>query len=224
METASSSTPENSNLDFYERTCRWLLVVFAVLAVIGAGLHAAVWPQLDWLSLLYLFTGAVILSLRHAKKISVGKEGLGVDLETKQSLAALGVGGRRMLELASTSSPLTSDGDDPQKGQWGGLEVSNDRRISAAVAPLQSTPDWYAVKLHVSSTDPNHPLRGEVRFHLHPTFKNPRPVVSVRDGKALLQLVAWGAFTVGAETDDGQTKLELDLATVPDAPAEFCKR
>lgn len=37
---------------------------------------------------------------------------------------------------------------------------------------------------------------------------------------AKLTVVAFGAFTVGAEADDG-TKLELDLISVPGGPTEF---
>lgn len=53
-------------------------------------------------------------------------------------------------------------------------------------------------------------LQGTVRFFMHPTFPNVHPVVTVGpSGVAELILGAWGAFTVGAVTDVGQTKLEL---------------
>lgn len=62
-----------------------------------------------------------------------------------------------------------------------------------------------------------------MQFFLHPTFHgNDRPVVAVTPGgTADLALTAWGAFTVGAIADNGATKLELDLAELPAAPAEF---
>ena len=44
------------------------------------------------------------------------------------------------------------------------------------------------------------------------------------NGIATLQLIAYGAFTVGAECDGGTTKLELNLAELPDAPQLFKER
>jgi len=50
----------------------------------------------------------------------------------------------------------------------------------------------------------------------------------IEDGGATLHLVAWGAFTVGAEVLDDQEKqlatLELDLSTLPDVPSDFRER
>ena len=40
----------------------------------------------------------------------------------------------------------------------------------------------------------------------------------------VFDLVAWGAFTVGARTDDGKTRLELNLATLESAPTRFRSR
>jgi hypothetical protein len=68
------------------------------------------------------------------------------------------------------------------------------------------------------------PLTGVVTFHLHPTFKKTVAPVLAKENKAELELVAWGAFTVGVSCDDGGTELELDLATIPDAPATFRTR
>ena len=56
------------------------------------------------------------------------------------------------------------------------------------------------------------PLRGDVTFFLHPTFQPDHRRVRATDGAARLNLRGWGASTVGAVCDDGQTKLELDLA------------
>src|SRR6516165_2054781 len=68
----------------------------------------------------------------------------------------------------------------------------------------------------------------KVRFYLHPTFqRSERDATVGQDGTVSLDLVAWGAFTMGAEVTRGHevTRLELDLATdVPGAPGEFCAR
>ena len=58
-------------------------------------------------------------------------------------------------------------------------------------------------------------------FYLHPTFRRTTVTVIPRRGIARLSVIAWGAFTVGAVTDEGETRLELDLATVPNRPQWF---
>ncbi|MET0393939.1 MAG: pYEATS domain-containing protein [Chitinophagaceae bacterium] len=125
---------------------------------------------------------------------------------------------------AVESKPVTSelvDNDDPQKGKWGGRDVDNFREISAKV---KNTPwhGFYEVTITVASTSAKFPLEGLVRFHLHNTFKNADPVITARDNKAVLKLSkVYGAFTVGAEADEGRTKLELDLSTIEGAPEDF---
>ncbi len=121
--------------------------------------------------------------------------------------------------------PAGPNADDPWQGQFGGSPSANDRILEVVVKPFPGNPYLFSVKLSVRSTDPkNKPLTGVVKFFLHPTFPNDRPVVPVVDGVASFEIVAWGAFTAGAIADDGQTKLELNLAKLPDAPAEFKNR
>lgn len=117
----------------------------------------------------------------------------------------------------------TLDPEDPQKGRWGSRPERSFRRLSARVSALDD--GWFLVRLQVASTDPaKHPLSGKVRFHLHDTFPMPSPELAVAKGVATLELRVYGAFTVGAEADDGATRLELDLATLEDAPQEFRER
>lgn len=113
--------------------------------------------------------------------------------------------------------------DDPWKGVFGGKNEVNNRRLSAIVTPMAEDSDWYKIHLIVESTSPkNSPLKNRVQFFLHDSFHNDRPEVPVRpDGIAELYLKAWGAFTVGVLTDDGETRLELDLAELQDAPYKF---
>jgi hypothetical protein len=86
--------------------------------------------------------------------------------------------------------------------------------------------DLYSIRLTVSSLQQQtNPLTGVVQFFLHPTFNNDKPIVTVGPyGVAELNLKAWGAFTVGALADDGQTRLELDLSTLDTAPVQFRNR
>ena len=60
-----------------------------------------------------------------------------------------------------------------------------------------------------------------MEFHLHPSLAPPVVAVKVQDGRAVLNLAAWGAFTVGALADGGQTTLELDLAEDETFPELF---
>lgn len=114
--------------------------------------------------------------------------------------------------------------NDPWKGVFGGEAERNQRALAATVSPLTDSPDWFALKLTVRSTDPaSYPLRGNVRFYLHPTFGADKPVVRADEdtSQAVYETRAWGAFTVGAMADEGRTRLELDLSRLPGLPIEF---
>jgi hypothetical protein len=131
-------------------------------------------------------------------------------------------------KLASTISYLTgrqsiptSDPGDPQKGLWGGLSQAGNRELTASLRSI--TADYFEITLEVHPTG-SEPLAGDVQFHLHPTFPKPVQVVTPVGGKATLKVMAWGAFTVGAVTDNGRTKLELDLAQDSSFPQVFRSR
>ncbi len=116
------------------------------------------------------------------------------------------------------------DPDDPQKGRWGGERSANGRVLSATVVAT-GTKDLYRVTLRVSRAGASTPaLRGDVRFHLHPTFNQQVVNVPGNGETADLVLIAFGAFTVGVEADNGATRLELDLAELNEAPMEFRSR
>jgi hypothetical protein len=139
---------------------------------------------------------------------------------------AMGVGGRarddsRVEEarLARIKRGAGKVADDPWSGQFGGKSEQPGRRLSAEVGAAED--GYFPVELRVEATDGAKPLPSAVRFFIHPTFNNPTPVVPVRDGRATLNLRAWGAFTVGAVTDGGETELELDLSALESAPRKF---
>jgi len=112
------------------------------------------------------------------------------------------------------------DPDDPQRGQWGGKAKAQGRELRAKVRPDGS--NWYRVELEVRALSGRPDLAGDVRFHLHDTFPE-QDVKADHTGKrvATLGISAYGAFTVGADVENEKTRLELDLATVPGAPAAF---
>jgi len=109
---------------------------------------------------------------------------------------------------------------DQQKGQWGGKPERNRRRLK--VENIRERPSACEFELVVEPADAQAPpLEGEVRFHLHQTF-NPSVITrKVENGRATRKIFAIGAFTVGAEADDGKTRLELDLAELPEFPQWF---
>lgn len=131
---------------------------------------------------------------------------------------------KREADKSKPEKSSARDDDDPQKGRWGEREDKVHHRLVYAgkIRPLKSDPDYFRIPIEVTSTDPkNHPLKGKVKFHLHDSFDPDIEEVEVRNGVARLELVAFGAFTIGVETDDG-AKLEIDLADDSiDAPKSF---
>jgi hypothetical protein len=114
-----------------------------------------------------------------------------------------------------------SDPEDPQRGRWGGQSEANGRRLTAQVKDAGSA--WFDAFLQVAPIDAV-PLKGEVEFHLHPSFYPSVVRVPVVNGVAALKQRAWGAYTVGVSADEGQTRLELNLAELEDAPRLFRER
>lgn len=154
-----------------------------------------------------------------------------VDLRSRDAQAtSLGTGKGEpeaaVKELLAASGGLAPNSDDPWKGLFGGKSINNDRQLQAEVTPIPGSSGLYAIHLTVRPLHPEtNPLRGVIQFFLHQTFKDDKPVVTVGpNGMAELNLKAWGAFTVGAIADGGQTKLELDLSELETAPEEFRSR
>lgn len=113
---------------------------------------------------------------------------------------------------------------DPWKGKFGGVSAVGERKLEATLSPIDDAAQLMAVHLRVSSSNPANPLTGTVQFYLHPTFPQHVRMIAVQDGHASLNVISYGAFTVGAETDDGRIKLELDLSTLPDAKEPWRSR
>lgn len=115
--------------------------------------------------------------------------------------------------------------DDPWKDRFGGKPEANHRRLRAEVSAVRGEEDSFRIHLWVESTDEEkHPLKDRARFFIHDTFPANKPFVRVAGGTAELRLRGWGAFTVGALADDGDTELELDLSSDRSFPRTFRER
>lgn len=131
------------------------------------------------------------------------------------------------MRLVRPAASAVVDPDDPQKNRWGGIASVGGYELAATVdwarkesSEKLTTSDGrrlFAVKINVSGPA----LSGVVRFHLHPTVVPMVRDVEAKAGRAELDLITWGAFTVGAELLSHNVKLELDLSEVRNAPARF---
>jgi len=126
------------------------------------------------------------------------------------------------------TAPASPESDDPNKSKFGGKPVANGRKMFATVKQFPGSTDLYTVRVSVGSTDSLRPLADEtpVIFYLHDTFAQRENRKLVKNGTANLEIVSWGAFTIGAVVEESnEVRLELDLAKdVPDAPVAFTSR
>lgn len=128
---------------------------------------------------------------------------------------------RNTTEIIYNAKPIKVK-DDLQKGRWGGKNIVHNKILDCFNNKefTKSSIGLYSINLVVKSLDSNNPLKGEVAFFIHNTFKNEIIYVTAEDNIAKLQLVVWEAFTVGARLEDN-TELELDLNSVPGFPEGF---
>ncbi len=169
------------------------------------------------------------------KAAEIAKEQAQTSQATAQ-VSALGVGGKRegkpesitaaVRQVEGDDSKRLVATDDPNKGRFGSRNASLTRELQATVTQSPNSSEIFIVSIELRSKDQEkNPLTGFAQFFLHDTFQNPEPIVAVGpDGVARLSVKAWGAFTVGAVADEGRTRLELDLATLDDAPPLFKSR
>lgn len=129
--------------------------------------------------------------------------------------------GPRSQETSAASPP---DADDPLKGRFGGSPEVNGRRLSVIRKNGSKEAGYLNLQFVVEALPGHEPLRDRVTFYLHPTFAEDRVDRTIRAGRATLSRWAYGAFTLGAVTDAGATRLELDLAEQPVLPLWFRQR
>jgi len=153
--------------------------------------------------------------MKTADNISIGKDGILINQKLEKLEQTL-QGTLNSSTLAAPRGPLSKirihgPADDPLKDSWQGSLTDKNRSISAMVEPIPET-ELYKIVLKVYSNSPKQdPLIGKVKFYLHPSFPNNEPEVDTQEGVAILPLISYGSFTVGAETTDG-ARLKIDLA------------
>ncbi|HNP78944.1 MAG TPA: hypothetical protein PKM91_17025 [Cyclobacteriaceae bacterium] len=217
-----STTGEKVPKDLGELGYKYILFGTALL------LFMLVLPSLQEFNFFNLFSGKFRAMLETKKAESNAVE---EDL-ARPSEAPTKITERKQKQVTFTPSGEAVEKDisvlsyenDPQKGKWGGKSENNSRKLIATVTPDLGNREWFNIELKVMSTDFKKPLTGKVQFHLHNTFINSTPFIYVKDGVASLKVKAYGAFTVGAEADRGNTQLELDLSELPNAPRQFVER
>lgn len=113
------------------------------------------------------------------------------------------------------------DDSDPNKGQFGGKAVAGGWRLSADVKRFPGSERLFMIHAVVAGSDALKPLveGTEVVFYLHPTFSPRLARRAVKGGVAVMDCVAWGAFTLGVVVEE--IRLELDLGSVAGVPTGF---
>lgn len=141
--------------------------------------------------------------------------------EVRQATSGAGPGEALDVEVdvASAGSPAPALSravrvpDDPHKGRFGGQAKAGGFRLEAAFSEKEN---WVTVTLAVHSGSAPDGLA--VEFFLHDSFSPNHLVRTFRQGRAELELHAWGGFTTGVWIPDPGVELELDLALLPAAP------
>ncbi len=110
-------------------------------------------------------------------------------------------------------------GDDPWKDRFGRRQSREGFVLRASFdgAPRRT---WVNVTVRVEAEEGRHVLDFDepVVFYLHDSFEPDRLRAKFRGGRAKVDLVCYGGFTVGAWLPRRGIELELDLALMPDAP------
>jgi hypothetical protein len=226
-------------------------LLLAIIFLVGAGAHIRsngdAKERFSTETLVWFLAAATMLLLPRIKSFSFGgysAEFHDLKEEVKQArelaMAANDIGRKipenplnpdkplktpdKMLDDATIKPDTDKEKNDPWKGKFGGLSKANGRHLSASVEPVTGEKDWFIVRLLVEPTLTGKALDTPVYFYIHSDFPRSRLVVLPQHSRAELRLRAWGAFTVGVLTDDGATRLELDLAENKEFPALFRSR
>lgn len=208
-------------------------IIISVLAITALIVHLTKWReiQFSWEALVLIAIALLPWLSEFIESFKFGKDSFELKLREieKKANAAIDASLRGVAKnpgvARSHEEIAESRADaDPQKGKWGGKPAVNGRVLSARIEKIPNESFFRRVIVRVESTDLSRPLTGKVVFHLHPTFTTPTFEEPVIDGVAETSLISYGVFTVGAETDNGETQLELDLVSLNDKKDQFFQR
>ncbi|WP_298239633.1 pYEATS domain-containing protein [uncultured Bradyrhizobium sp.] len=166
--------------------------------------------------------GGITAELSAVKKSVQDVAAAAEELKSRQTeIAAPQMAVPAPIATTRTAFPEASivDPEDRNKGQFGGEAEKDGLRLSATVQPSDVRPGWFRIDLAVTGVARK--LVEPVEFHLHETFAPSVQPISPVNNQARLTVLAWGAFTVGAVANHGNTLLELDLSADVTFPKAF---
>lgn len=124
--------------------------------------------------------------------------------------------------ISKIANPELGVTNDPWASRFGQSSSNRGYTLSGEVKAIDRNPDWFLVELKVQATETAtiSESAGRIRaiFFFPPNCKPESQLVAFgSDANAPLNILAYGAFTVGVLLDDGTTMLELNLASLPGA-------
>ncbi|WP_153397668.1 YEATS-associated helix-containing protein [Chryseobacterium vaccae] len=147
------------------------------------------------------------LQLQMASQASVLKSGISTGEQSKMLLSQL---------------PPITHANDPQKGRFGGKNNVNGKTLSVDYDSY-IIPGFLNLTIKVSADEGE--LTSDVYLFLHNSFA--RSIIHLEGyGKKEVEykIPSYGAFTIGAILDNGDTLLELDIAELKNFPESFRNR
>ncbi|SFN50543.1 hypothetical protein SAMN05421594_3041 [Chryseobacterium oleae] len=144
------------------------------------------------------------------------------DAVERSSLAENGINAPDQSTLLLSWLPPITHSNDPQKGRFGGRSSANGKTLTADYSQ-SDLPGVLNLTIKVSSAEGD--LNSGVYLFLHNSFA--KSIIHLDgNGKKEVEykIPAYGAFTIGAITDNGNTHLELDLERLENFPKDFRNR
>lgn len=224
-----------------EKHHKKLISALSIVCVIFGILRALGVKTVDTDVLWFFAVSGLLLSIDRVREFALGPSGITAKLDALQNqlneVEAIAVDAAPKIDAALTPPvsqelytssnaskvllPQIVDNDDPQKGRFGGNSERNGLKISANVWQSTHSERFFEVLIRVESIDGSKTLTGRVYFYLHNTFRRPIRIVEACNGFAELNLLSYGAFTVGVLVEDDGTLLELDLSQDVRFPKSF---
>lgn len=167
---------------------------------------------------------AVKLDEKRKKNLEISER----EIVDKLNIASLNIEGTHIEYVLNNEKlpvlPPIKFADDPQKGRFGGKSSSNGRTLSVSYERYLLS-DFLKLTIKVSTDNDDDKLKGNVYLFLHDSFAD-SVVMNLANGKTEIthEVISYGAFTIGAVADNGNTFLELDLAELENFPEDFRNR